>query len=121
MNRTIIVLTGLVIIIMTALSITRIDTPVQLFMGATIFDFTGRLAVLVGLVALALTHRPRTSVQRTALGMLGLIVLTIAFSEVFSYRLALFDGLVYFIGATSLFIEAIEPASAPSGKKALAA
>ena len=111
MKRTITFLTSLAIIIMTVLSLTHINSPVRLFMGETTLDVIGRLLVLVGLAALAVTNRPRSLALRGALGAIGLAILMVALSEIFSYRLAIFDGLVYLIGATSLLIESLEPSA----------
>ena len=123
MKRAITILTSLAIVIMTIVSLADINTAIRLFMGESTQDMIGRLVVLIGLVGLALTHRPRTIGMRAALGVIGVAVLTLALSETFSYHLAMFDGMVYFIGATSLLIEALEPSTAPvrQSRRALAA
>ena len=123
MKRAITILTSLAIVIMTIVSLADINTAIRLFMGESTQDMIGRLIVLIGLVGLALTHRPRTIDMRAALGVIGVAVLTLALSETFSYHLAMFDGMVYFIGATSLLIEALEPSAAPArqSRRALAA
>ena len=114
MKRAITLLTSLAIIVMTIATLANINTAIRLFMGETTLDIVGRLIVLVGLVALAFTNRPRTIALRGALGAIGLAVLTVALYETFNYQLAMLDGLVYFIGATSLLIEALEPDTAPA-------
>ncbi len=113
MKRAITILTSLAIIIMTVLPLAHINTPIRLFMGETTLDMAGRLFVLVGLIALSLTWRPRSVAVRAVLGVIGGGVLMIALSEMFEYRLAIFDALIYLVGAASLLIEALEPASLP--------
>ena len=120
MKRAITMLTILAIIIVSGISLSQVHTPAQLFIGVTVYDSIGRLAVLAGLVSILVIHRPRTATQRTALGVIGLVVFVVAMTEIFGDRLALFDGMIYFIGATSLLIEALEPRPQPTNRKAIA-
>lgn len=120
MKRIITIFGSLAIIVMTIVSIFHLHMAFNLFMGEGTLDIIGRLLVLVGMVTLAFFRRPRSQLVRGGLGAVGMVVLSVALAETFSYQLAIFDGLIYFIGATFLLIEALEPQTAPTSRAARA-
>ena len=77
-------------------------------------DSIVRLSILAGVVILLVSHRPRGSVLRAILGMLGAVVFLVAMAEAMSGTLGVVDGAIYAVGAYYMLLEALEPSSARS-------
>ena len=109
MKSLIILLTGLSVIIMSGISLGNNEGILRLLMGNTEFDFVARIVILVGLIALLVTSRPRSVALRSTFALAAIVIFTGVAIQFFSYQLLLFDAGLYIIAGIALLIEALEP------------
>ena len=109
MKSLIILLTGLSVIIMSGISLGNNEGILRLLMGNTEFDFVARIIVLVGMIALLVTSRPRSVALRSTFALAAIVIFTGVAVQFFNYQLLLFDAGLYVIAGIALLIEALEP------------
>lgn len=97
---------ALVVMIITALSGT--DTGFSLFMNTEIEHTIARAVLIVGLLGIAVTARPRSKLFRTTLGIVSAMVIVFTVIQTLNYSLGLLDTVVYFLGGLLLSIESLE-------------
>ena len=97
---------ALVVMIITALS--GNDTGFSLFMNTNIEHTIARVVLIVALVAVAMTTRPRSHMFRTALGVVSVLMIIFTATQTMNYSLGLLDSVVYFLGGLLLSIESLE-------------
>lgn len=97
---------ALVVMIITALS--GNDTGFSLFMNTNIEHTIARAVLIVGLLGIAVTTRPRSRLFRTTLGIVSALVISFTVFQTLNYSLGLLDTVVYFLGGLLLSIESLE-------------
>lgn len=75
-----------------------------------------RSVIIAGLLVLAFTVRPRPRWLRVALGVVAVVIMSIALAQTVNYALQILDALIYLAAATVFMNEALEsePLPAPS-------
>lgn len=113
-------LTGTVAILVGMIAISTLHgTGFDLIMSDAPIHNILRSIIIVSLVTLALTTRPRPRTMRIALGAVASLIIIVALTQTFDYSLQLLDGLVYVASATTLMQEALEtePATEPLDRR----
>jgi hypothetical protein len=108
MKRILIVGTIAVLFVMMVTALSGANTGFNLFMNTSIEHIIARAVLIVSLLAVALTVRPRAHMFRAAIGLVSLAIIIFTVSQTVTYSLGLFDSLVYFLSGLILSIEALE-------------
>ena len=106
---------ALVVMIITAVS--GNDTGFSLFMNTNIEHTIARAVLVVGLLGIAVTTRPRSRLFRTTLGIVSALVISFTVFQTLNYSLGLLDTVVYFLGGLLLSIESLESEEADPVEK----
>lgn len=107
---------ALIVMIVTALSGT--DTGFSLFMNTNIEHTIARAVLIIGLIGVAVTTRPRSRLFRTTLGIVSAMIIVFTVLQTLSYSLGLLDTVVYFLGGLLLSIESLEGEEPAPAEKA---
>lgn len=97
---------ALVVMIITALS--GNDTGFSLFMNTGFEHTIARAVLIVGLLGVAMTTRPRSRSFRAGLGIVAALIVLFTITQTLNYNLGLLDTIVYFLGGLLLSIESLE-------------
>jgi hypothetical protein len=84
------------------------DTGFSLFMNTNIEHTIARVVLIIALIGVAMTTRPRSHMFRTALGVVSVLMIAFTAVETINYNLGLLDTVVYFLGGLLLSIESLE-------------
>lgn len=109
MKKTLTVGTILVLVSMILGTLFSAQTGFNLIMSDAPVHGVARAVLVVALLAILLTARPRHQHVRVALGVVAAGVAGFALSQTAKYSLMLMDSLMYMLAATIMMIEAIEP------------
>ena len=100
----------LVLLAMTAVSLTQSGSSIAPFLGVgMVYDAT-RLFIGLAITILLVTVRPRPMVVRVVLGAAAVGITAVAFTQALAYTLPIIDALVYIVVAIGLMVEALEDA-----------
>lgn len=100
----------LVLLAMTAVSLTQSGSSIAPFLGVgMVYDAT-RLFIGLAITILLVTVRPRPMVVRVVLGAAAVDITAVAFTQALAYTLPIIDALVYIVVAIGLMVEALEDA-----------
>lgn len=108
MKRILTVGTIAVLFVMMIAAISGTTTGFNLFINTGIEHVIARAVLIISLLAIAITVRPRAHLLRTALGFVSVAIIIFTVSQTITYSLGLFDSLVYFLSGLILSIEALE-------------
>ena len=97
--------------VMILAAVTGSDAGFSLFMNTGIEHIIARAVLIGGLVAVAMTSRPRSKTFRTALGVISVLMIVFTAVQTLNYSLGLLDAVVYFLGGLLLSIESLEAES----------
>lgn len=84
------------------------NTGLELLMSNAPMHNIIRSVIIVGLLILGMTTRPRARALRFALGVIASVITGIALTQTFNYSLQIMDALIYLASATVFMNEAIE-------------
>lgn len=118
MKRILIVGTIAVLFVMMITALSGANTGFNLFMNTSIEHIIARAVLIVSLLAVAITVRPRAHVLRTAIGLVSIAIIAFTVSQTITYSLGLFDSMVYFLSGLILSVEALE-AEEPSTEQSV--
>lgn len=108
MKRILTVGTIAVLFVMLVTALSGSSTGFNLFMNTSLEHIIARAVLIVSLLAVALTVRPRAHMFRAAIGLISVAIIIFTVSQTVTYSLGLFDSMVYFLCGLILSIEALE-------------
>jgi hypothetical protein len=118
MKRVLIVGTIAVLFVMMVTALSGANTGFNLFMNTGLEHIIARAVLIVALLAVALTVRPRAHMFRAAIGFISLAIIIFTVAQTVTYSLGLFDSMVYFLSGLILSIEALE-AEEPAAERTI--
>ena len=95
---------------MTAISLLGGTTGLDLIVSQEPVHNVVRVVLIIALLVLAFTVRPRSRVLRYGLGAVSAVITVFSLGQMITYSLPLMDALTYLIASTVLMIEALEDA-----------
>lgn len=108
MKRILIVGTLAVLLVVMITAMLGANSSFSLFINTSIEHIIARAVLIVTLLGIAVTVRPRAHILRATIGFVSLAIIIFTVSQTITYSLGLFDSLVYFLSGLILSIEALE-------------
>lgn len=89
-------------------SVAGVETGFSLLMGTSLAHDIARVVLVVALIAIAVTVRPRSQMLRGALAFVAVSMSVFTIAQTMSYGFLMLDAMTYILAATLIMIEAIE-------------
>lgn len=103
------VLTGTIALLVSMIGASFVgNTGLELIMSDAPLHNAIRSVIILGLLVLAFTMRPRARSLRIGLGVVSAGITIIALAQTFNYSLQILDALIYLAAATAFMNEALE-------------